>query len=153
MTDSLYRAFAAGVAGTAAMMAVSSATGSGVIAELTRLAGTVTSTPGSRASYPVGLGTQLLNGGLFGVFYHTAFARLDRDVDWRTGAVVGVAHGLAAGLFLALVPALHPRVPENLPPPGAFMLNHGSVQAITFLALHGLFSIIVTAASPRRGHS
>jgi hypothetical protein len=152
MTGPLHRAFAAGVAGTAAMMAVSAATGSGVMAELTRLAGTVTSTPGSRASSPVGIGAQLLNGGLFGVVYHMGFARLEREVDWRTGAVVGVAHGLAAGLFLALVPALHPRVPESLPAPGAFMLNHGFVPAITFVALHGLFGTIVAAASPGRGN-
>jgi hypothetical protein len=130
------------------MIAVSAAGRLGVMAELTRLAGTVTAAPGSRASYPIGIAAQLLNGGLFGAAYHTAFERLDRQMDWRAGALVGLTHGLAAGLFLALVPALHPRVPEELPAPGAFMLNRGTSPAITFVALHGLFGAIVAAALP-----
>lgn len=147
MNPDLARAFLGGVAGTIAMMAASTAARSGVMSELTRLAGSMTSAPESRATQPVGVAAQLVNGGLFAVGYATAFRRFEQDLDWRTGAAVGLAHGLAAGVFLRMVPALHPRVPEDLPAPGAFMLNRGRGAALTLIGLHVLFGAIVGAAS------
>lgn len=41
---------------------------------------------------------------------------------------------------------MHPRIPELIAPPGAFMLGYGRREAALFLAIHVAFGAIVASA-------
>lgn len=137
---------AAGAAATLAMMGASRAIGSPVMPRLQGLAATVTAPPGSAFGEAVGLAAQLVNGGLFAAAYNRVFAWADVTPSWRSGAVLGVAHGLIAGVVLGAVPPLHPRVPEVVPAPGVFMRHHGVGAGAMLVALHGLYGALVGGA-------
>jgi hypothetical protein len=145
--------FAAGVAGTAAMMAVAKAVGSPVIADLEELAGTAAAPRGSRLADTVGVTMQLVNGGLFAQAYGAAMDVLEPRSAWMAscaGATLGALHGVAAGALLGAVPALHPRVPEQVPAPRAFLLRRGVQAALALVALHALYGAIVSEIAARR---
>jgi hypothetical protein len=153
----------AGAAATTGMMIASRLTGSPVMPGLQQLAATVAAAPGSAAGSAFGYASQLVNGALFAEGYRLAFAALRITPSWQRGAVMGLGHGVLAGVVLAAVPPLHPRVPEQVPPPGAFMRHHGAGAAAMLVALHVLYGGLVGAAiagtrqhpseSPSRGMS
>ena len=142
--------FSAGVAGTAAMMAVSKWMGSPVMEDLQELAATATAPRGSRAGEAAGLALQLLNGGLFAQAYGAAIDAIQPRAAWCAGATIGAAHGVLAGAFLGAVPAVHPRVPEQVPTPRAFLLRRGVPAALALVALHALYGAIVGEWAARR---
>lgn len=57
----------------------------------------------------------------------------------------GVMHTLFSGLLLAMMPAMHPLVPEMMPAPGAFMANLGMMGVGAFFILHLIYGAIVGA--------
>jgi hypothetical protein len=145
--------FAAGALATGAMVAVARAARSPVMSDLQDLAATIAAPPGSVLGETLGSAVQVINGGLFAQAYDGAFEALRVEPGWRTGLGLGIVHGLTAGLFLGVVPALHPRVPAELPPPGAFLRHRGLHAATTLVALHALFGAIVgSAIAVARGH-
>ena len=140
------RAFAGGVAGTAAMMIAASAAGSPVMRDLQRLSGSMAFAPGTTGSRLTGAGLQFLNGGLLAQGYLAAMGRAKRTAGWQAGLGIGVVHGVIAGGLLGIVPALHPRVPEEVPAPGWFLSRQGAGGAVTLIALHALFGAVVGTA-------
>lgn len=50
---------------------------------------------------------------------------------------------MVAGLFMAMVPAMHPLVPEQMPAPGPFMANLGAMGIIAEFVLHAVYGGIV----------
>ena len=141
--EHLARVFVGGVLGAAAMMAASKAAGSPVMGDLQRLAGTVVFEPNTAGSRLLGSGAQLLNGGLLAQGYLEAINRMRIDPGWRSGLAIGIMHGAIAGVALGLVPAVHPRVPEQVRAPGWFLRRRGASGAVTLIALHALFGSIV----------
>lgn len=141
--------FAAGTAATLTMMGASRVMGSPVMPRLQELAATVTSPPGSAIGHAVGVTAQLVNGGLFAEVYDQAFARTDLRPSWATGAALGFAHGVLAGVVLGAVAPMHPRVPDEVPAPGAFMRHHGTAASAVLVALHALYGALVGAAIQR----
>lgn len=144
-------AFGAGVAGAAAMMAAAEAARSPVMRDLQELAGTLTASPGSEKSELLGFAAQLVNGGLLAEGYRAAFRVSGIRPTWRTGLALGAAHGMVAGAALSAVPALHPRVPDNIPAPRPFMLRRGARGAVMLVALHALFGAVTGAMLARKG--
>lgn len=138
-------AFGAGVLGAGAMAVASRGAGTGVMTELERLLGAFPLSPRNPKAQTVGLGLQLVNGGLLAQLYAAAFD-LGVPAGWRSGLGLGLLHGAAAGLLMGAVPALHPYVPDPMPAPGAFMRRRGRAAVLTFLGLHGLYGAIVGAA-------
>jgi hypothetical protein len=140
---------AAGTTATVAMMLASRAAHSPVMDDLQELAATAAGPPHSRLGEVLGFSAQLVNGALFADAYRSAFHVLGIAPSARTGAAVGVVHGVAAGVVLAAVPPLHPRVPEAVPAPGAFMRHRGGGSAVMLVALHALYGALVGAAIAR----
>jgi hypothetical protein len=138
--------FSSGAGATLAMMAVSRAAASPVMPELQELAATAVSDRGSTVGAALGFAAQLVNGGLFAQVYDAAFDRLSLQPGLVTGAGIGLVHGTLAGMALGAVPAVHPRVPEQQPDPGAFLHRLGGSAAATLLALHVLYGALVGAA-------
>ena len=60
------------------------------------------------AARRIGWPLHFLNAGIFGLGYRVAFDWLRRQPNPTTGALLGLAHGLASSAFLAVLPAVHP---------------------------------------------
>jgi uncharacterized membrane protein YeaQ/YmgE (transglycosylase-associated protein family) len=93
-------------------------------------------------SWFVGLLSHVMVGGLAGVAYGKLFTVVGES-GWLPGVVIGIAHGLFAGLMLGFVPLIHPLVPERIADPGPFLASMSTLTALVFVALHALFGAIV----------
>jgi hypothetical protein len=146
------RAFIAGIIG-AALLAIASAFArrAGIPMDLERLQGSFfTGADGARdaATYVIGLIVQLAIGGVLGLIYGAILARTPHP-SLSAGAFLGLIHALIAGVLLALVPALHPAVPEAIAAPGLLMSGLGTNASFVFVLLHVGFGILMAAlASP-----
>jgi hypothetical protein len=81
---------------------------------------------------------------LIAVVYAWAFDALGiRDDLWLWGLVGGAIHWVIAGMFLAMVPSMHPEIPEERPAPGAFAKNFGAPDVPAFLMGHLLYGFVV----------
>ncbi|MDQ3871095.1 MAG: hypothetical protein M3301_05710, partial [Chloroflexota bacterium] len=77
-----------------------------------------------------------------GVIYAAGFQVLGlREPLFLWGLVGGAVHWLFAGLFLAVVPSMHPEIPDQLQVPGAFARNFGGADVAAFLAGHLLYGL------------
>lgn len=147
------RAFLAGAVGGAAMSVVMFvARLMGMEVNLEMMLGTVLLAPGA-AAWVVGLGMHLVVSGLIALAYAWGFERVTRRAGWRTGLLFALVHIVVAGLFMgAVLPAMHPLVPEAMPmpahamaTPGYFMMALGGVGFLAFATLHALYGALVGA--------
>jgi hypothetical protein len=142
----LGKAIIAGVVGGVAMT---------VLAWLVRLAGLqmnaemmlgsiVSSSPGA-TTWLIGFVIHLMISALIALAYAWGF----EHVTHRAGAVVGlgfaVIHVVIAGMVMAMIPAMHPMIPERMPAPGAFMAKMGGTFVALFVIEHLLYGAIVGA--------
>ncbi len=97
----------------------------------------------SLSTWAFGLVMHLCLGGLAAMGYMLLFERVLHRSGWLTGMLIGTAHALLVGPLLALVPAVHPLVPEVLPAPGPYLMNMGGLGVLAFFAAHLLFGVIV----------
>ncbi len=49
--------------------------------------------------------------------------------------------GCIVGMFMGMLPAMHPEIPENQPAPGLFVKNFGMPDAPGFLMGHLLYGL------------
>lgn len=144
------KALVAGVIGAAVMsiiMAMARAMGMPVNLEL--MLGTMMGGLPSAAKWIMGLIIHLIAGGIFALIYAAGFEYLTHRADWLVGLGFGVIHTLFSGLLLAMMPAMHPLVPEMMPAPGAFMANLGMMGVGAFFMLHLIYGAIIgTIYSP-----
>lgn len=112
---------------------------------------------GSMLTFELGFGTwtlgfiiHLLLGGLFGLAYAALFRGLKRT-GAGTGMAVGAVHWVVAGIFMGILPVIHPLIPDLIFAPGLFALNLGLVPAIALLITHLIFGSVVGAADRRFG--
>ena len=90
-----------------------------------------------------GVAIHLLASAAIGVFYAWVMARAGAaDMLWLWGVFGGALHWIAAGLFMIVVPPLHPEVPERLPAPGPFLVNYGQTDMVALLAGHLLYGVL-----------
>ncbi len=111
--------------------------------DVARMWGTMMSIHGT-AGKMVGLVVHLVASALIGLIYAWAFDLLGA-ADWYVlwGLLGGAIHWVIAGVFLAMVPAMHPEMPERITPPGAFAKNFGKPDVPVFLMGHLLYGVIV----------
>ncbi len=106
--------------------------------------GTMVSSPGLTA-WLIGLMMHLVLSALIALAYAWGF----EHVTHRAGAAVGlgfaVIHVVIAGMVMAMIPGMHPMIPEQMPPPGAFMANMGGTFVAFFVVEHLLYGAIVGA--------
>ncbi len=65
------------------------------------------------------------------------------DNLWLWGAVGGVVHYLIAGLVVGALPAVHPEIPERIPPQGAYYKKYGALDVVSFMTGHLTFGVLV----------
>lgn len=138
------KAFVAGVVGGAVMSAIMFlARMMGMDVMLEQNLGTMFLEPGT-AAWIVGFVMHLLISGMIALAYAWAFENVLNRSGWQAGVMVSVVHILVAGLFMgAVMPAMHPLVPEQMAGPGWFMANLGLMGVIAFVMLHLIFGAIV----------
>jgi hypothetical protein len=104
----------------------------------------VSSSPGL-TTWLIGFVIHLVISALIALIYASGFER----VTHRAGTVVGlgfaVIHVIIAGMVMAMIPAIHPMIPERMPAPGAFMANMGVTFVALFVIEHLLYGAIVGA--------
>ncbi|MGH7664008.1 MAG: DUF6789 family protein [Gemmatimonadaceae bacterium] len=104
----------------------------------------VSSSPGA-TTWLIGFIMHLMISALIALAYAWGFER----VTHRAGAVVGlgfaVIHVIIAGVVMAMIPVMHPMIPEQMPAPGAFMANMGATFVALFVIEHLLYGAIVGA--------
>lgn len=142
------RPFIAGIIG-AALLAIASAFArrAGIPMDLEWLQGSLfTGAEGARgaSAYLLGLVVQLAVGGVLGLIYGAILAHTPQP-SLRAGAFLGLVHALIAGVLLALVPMLHPAVPEALSAPGLLMSGRGTGASTVFVLLHVGFGMSMAA--------
>ena len=105
--------------------------------------GTMVSSPGATA-WAIGFVMHLMLSALIALAYAWGFERIHRA---GAGAGLGFAviHIAIAGLVMAMIPAMHPMIPEQMPAPGAFMANMGATFVALFVLEHLLYGAIVGA--------
>lgn len=141
------KALGYGVLGAAAMSIVMGlARSMGMHVQLELMLGTMLGiAPEGSNAFVVGLVMHLMMGAAFGATYAWLFERVIHHGGVAAGALVGLPHAIVAGLFMAMIPAVHPFIPESMPAPGAFMSNLGAMGVMAELMLHVMFGAIVGA--------
>lgn len=102
-------------------------------------------------AYLLGLLGQLAAGGVLGPLYVRLLARAEAPT-LLAGALLGSIHALVLGVLLALVPLVHPAVPDVLAAPGLLMLEWGAGASLLHLILHVGFGMWMShvPTSPHR---
>lgn len=104
--------------------------------------GTMLASPESGA-WIMGFAMHLMLSIFIALIYAWGFERLTH----RAGVVVGlkfaVVHIIIAGIVMAVIPGVHPMIPEMMPPPGAFMSGMGGMGVTLFVVEHLMYGAIV----------
>lgn len=141
------KAFVAGVVGGLVMSVIMLIAREmmGMEVRLELLLGTMFMEPGT-AAWIVGLVMHLMISGLIALAYAWGFENVTHEAGAAKGALLSVVHILIAGVFMgAVLPVMHPLVPEQMPEPGYFMANLGALGIMAFVMLHVIFGAIVGA--------
>lgn len=103
-------------------------------------------------TWVLGLAMHLVAGAVFGLVYAAIFEAWGR-AGWQRGLLLGALHSLLSGTLLAVMPFIHPAIPEHsgLPAPGFLAAGYGPVTVVGFVVLHLLFGVIVGAGYRVRG--
>src|SRR5688572_20966038 len=141
------RAFLAGVIGAGAMSVILwiARNMMGIPAHMEMMLGTMLIPSAAITAWLVGFAIHLLIGGVLALVYAWGFEHVTHRAGWLVGAGFGLAHAVISGLGMALVPAIHPMIPERMPAPGAFMANLGAIGIIAEFALHAVYGAIIGA--------
>ena len=165
ITFNLLAALLAGLAGTIAMTAMmrgASAIGVTNMPSMTLIQGTMLTDDVDQANR-IGFVTHVVMMGtiVFGIGYAAIFTVVG-SASVVTGALIGLGHGIVAGLAMALVGSIHPRMttPANatrsegdvltttggqtaLVEPGIFARNYGPMTPVGLVMGHIVFGLVV----------
>jgi hypothetical protein len=104
----------------------------------------VSSSPGA-TTWVIGLVIHLMISALIALIYAWGFERVTHRAGVLIGLGFAVIHVVIAGVVMAIIPAMHPMIPEQMPAPGAFMTNMGGTFVALFVIEHLLYGAIVGA--------
>jgi hypothetical protein len=138
------KAFIAGVVGGAAMsvlLAIGRALG--VPANVEMILGTMTGLAPGAGTWVLGLAMHLVISGLIAMLYALGFEHVAHRSGALPGVVFSLLHIVVGGLFMGMLPSLHPMITERMSAPGAFLSNLGDVGVIAFVVLHAIYGAIV----------
>lgn len=142
-----------------AMMQMASAVGMTRMPSMALIQGSMMTGDESKAKI-IGLMTHVVMMGtvVFGLLYAFLFVAFD-SASWATGLLIGVVHGLVAGIAMIMMGAMHPRMvsPDELPPetavaadagdlrivePGPFAKNYGPMTPMGLIVGHVLYGLV-----------
>jgi hypothetical protein len=107
--------------------------------------------PRGPAAWTLGLMLHFMMGALFFVIYAALFDALTIDSGVAgVSALFGLAHGVAAGAAMGMMPAMHPRMvmaggpaeAEGVVSPGFFATTYGLMGAMALIGVHVLYGLV-----------
>ena len=107
--------------------------------------GTMFSSP-ERGAWVIGFGVHMLLSVLFALIYAWAFENVTHRAGLAVGLGFAVIHIVLAGIVMAMIPMVHPMIPERMMAPGAFMSGMGAMGVGLFVLEHLLYGGIVGAS-------
>lgn len=99
-------------------------------------------TPGA-TTWVLGLAMHLILSALIALLYAVGFEKVVHRAGARTGLAFSLIHIAIAGVFMGIIPALHPMIPDQMPAPGAFLINMGAPIVALFIIEHLMYGAIV----------
>ena len=140
------KAFGAGVVGGIVMVILMwlARTFLGMPMDLSMMEGTLLVRPPGPVAWVVGFLMHLILSGLIALLYAWAFEHVTHRAGAGVGALFGLVHAVLAGLFMGMVPAIHPLIPQVMPAPGAF-LSHIPGGVLALFVLHAIYGAVVGA--------
>ncbi|NUQ20920.1 MAG: hypothetical protein HOQ09_08155 [Gemmatimonadaceae bacterium] len=142
------RAFVAGMIGGAAMSAMMwmGRTLMGMDVNLSMMLGTMFVQPPGAVAWIVGFMMHLIISGLIALLYAWGFEHVTHRAGWLVGVGFLLIHSIGTGLFMGMVPAMHPMIRSGqMPAPGFFMANKGAMYVVMLFVLHAVYGAIVGA--------
>ena len=141
------KAFTAGVVGGAVMSLLMwmARTFMGMPANLEMMLGTMLGLAPGPTAWIAGFIWHLVNSGVIALIYAWGFEHVTHRAGWLVGLGFSISHAILAGIFMGMMPAMHPMIPEQMPPPGAFMAGMGAIGVIAEFMLHMIYGAIVGA--------
>jgi len=139
-------AFVAGVVGGAVMSVLMwmARTMLGMPVNLEMMLGTMVADPGTTA-WLIGFVMHLMISGAIALLYAWGFENVTHRAGWLVGAGFSLIHIVIAGVVMGMMPMMHPRMPNPISPPGAFMSNLGVMGIVAEVMLHVIYGAIVGA--------
>lgn len=143
------RAFFAGVIGGGVMtllLWMARATGMTQM-NLSMMMGAMFTQDVNATTWWVGFFMHLMISGLIGIVYGLVFEAWGASSWWR-GVVIAIPHIIVTGVFMWMLPMMHPAVPEHpqLIAPGFLAANYGAMTVIGVIVLHLIYGAIVGVA-------
>jgi len=139
-------AFGAGIVGAVTMtilMVIARAMGLTTMNLEMMLGSMITSTFGT-GTWVLGFAWHVINGGVFALIYAAGFKQYGK-ANVTLGAAFGFVHWIVAGIFMGLLPAMHPLIPVALSAPGYFAASTGVFNFFAELVMHLIYGGIVGA--------
>ncbi len=88
----------------------------------------------------------LMISGLIALVYAWGFEHVTHRATAGIGVGFSLIHSVIAGLFMGMVPAMHPLIQSGqMPAPGYFMANKGGMYIIALFVMHAVYGAIVGA--------
>ncbi len=141
------RAFWAGVLGGAVMTIVLAiARTMGMQVNMSMMLGTMIGVMPSVGAWVLGFVIHLVISGLIAWLYGWGFEQIAHRANAGIGALFSLVHTVLAGLFLGIMPAIHPLMPDVIGAPGVFLSNLGTAGIVAFVLLHVIYGVIVGGA-------
>ncbi len=139
------KAFGAGVIGAIVMVILMwmARTFIGMQINLSMMLGTMF-LPMGMGAWIMGFIMHLIMGGIIGLIYAWGFEHLTHKSGWAVGVGFGAINAIVTGIFMGMMPAIHPRIPP-MPAPGYFLLNMGMMGLIGLFVMHMIYGAIVGA--------
>lgn len=96
------------------------------------------------AAWLIGFFAHITLSGFIAILYGRAFVALGRATPLM-GLRVALAHIVVSGLWLGVMPGIHPRIGEEIAAPGFFLSAYGIAGVSAFVAVHLVFGAVVGA--------
>lgn len=107
--------------------------------------GTMMSSMPTLTTWLIGFAIHLMISALIALAYAWGFEHVTHRAGVTVGLGFSIIHIIIAGMVMAMIPAMHPMIPEQMPAPGAFMANMGAMFAFLFVMEHLIYGGIVGA--------
>jgi hypothetical protein len=107
--------------------------------------GTMLGYPVGQDAWVIGLGVHMVISIFVALLYAAGFEAVAHRAGPAAGFSFSVVHTVLAGLALIALPTIHPLITEQMPAPGAFMVNMGAPLVGVFIVEHVMFGILVGA--------
>ncbi|MCA1634202.1 MAG: hypothetical protein LC802_11035 [Acidobacteria bacterium] len=141
------KAFLAGVVGGTVMTIIMALVRATMMPQANpeMMLGTMTGSMPGMGTWVMGLVIHLILSGVIALIYAVGFEYVTHRAGVLTGLGFAIIHLIIGGVVMGMMPMMHPMIPEQMMPPGAFMSGMGMMGTGLFVLEHLIYGAIVGA--------